>query len=128
VVGRGPDKVAFSYSVGLWSVYQHPELFIFGLPPEMSNNIAAHFVEDHIKGDDPIVPGKVMDCGTFPLVAKKLSEEAVKEYMLQAGAYHGEGNFDALMIVWPDQEDRFPWDEGYDSEQWDSSQPRVWED
>lgn len=129
IVDPDGEIPSMGYTVGLWGTWGHPELLTLGMPIPVANEIFHIIVEEYIKTGKNLKHGQTLHkVGNLPLAVRKIRQEAVDELMLVVNRRYGEGEFDALMLVWPDPEGRFPWDEGYDHEKWDNYQPMVWED
>lgn len=58
----------------------------------------------------------------YEAVLRKVRKEAYADTLVWASRFHGNDDFEALQIVWPDQEHRFPWDDGYAG----PTQPTYW--
>jgi hypothetical protein len=104
---------AFAYSIGLSHNYEQPELICFGLDLQlmcgMINALRDRMADGETMRSGQRVSGliKGFDC---ELRSVKKSEYAA--YFGYALRYHEGDDFEALQIVWPDKQDRFPWDEG----------------
>ncbi|WP_435204950.1 DUF4262 domain-containing protein [Micromonospora sp. bgisy143] len=109
-----PDtSVPFAYTVGL-TAHDHPELIAAGLPPEVAHSLlndlalriydtAERFthgqrISDLIAGYDAIIIDG-------PPTDELLPGMAINRY--------GRDRVRLQQMVWPDQQGRFPWDNGY---------------
>lgn len=117
-VGGEPDKgiPTFSYTIGL-TKDRLPELLTFGLPMRVAqvllNEIAALMRSGAIEvGEDPV---RVEDVANFPLYVCPVwnSSDAVDEYCVQAGVFFGPDNVTVAQVVWPDEDGKFPWENGF---------------
>ena len=109
------DTVPFAYTVGLTG-YGFPELTIAGLPPEtghlLLNEVAGRVVDEALllrHGQcirDLILEQQVR------VVAGEIGETLFPGAALMR---YGEDRVRLLQIVWPDPDDRFPWQSGYDA-------------
>lgn len=111
--GHGPP---FNYTVGLWHSYQHPELAMMGMSNEQLYSCLAVAVK-LIQG------GTSFAADTYSaevLVAHRVAFLEVldvhHEELCLSMATRLQGEVPALQMVWPDREDRFPWEPGFDPE------------
>jgi len=108
--GQAPG---FSFSIGMWESFDHPEVVVFGLPDEVAvellNGVA-----------DEVSEGKTFPAGTkhdgllqdYPVQFVEVPNAAVREFLATAvWAYDG-ADFPAVQLVWPDKQGRWPWDAG----------------
>jgi hypothetical protein len=103
------DRLEFAYTIGLTAL-DHPEVVIYGLPAE-----AAHeFLND--------IGSRVQAGSRFTAdrIATDLAEDdlpmafiAVLDTADLTAVDEIYGAVDALQMVWPDHNGRFPWAEGY---------------
>lgn len=105
-VGGGPDSPTFSYTIGL-TEFGHPELLMVGLDPRTAQSLLNTMgatvknlgrayspgdrVAEVIAGFDVLLRGPI---------------DPVKAQLIQALNMYGE--IDALQVLWPDAEGRFP--------------------
>ncbi|WP_326564439.1 DUF4262 domain-containing protein [Micromonospora peucetia] len=113
VLPTDDDPVPFAYTVGL-TAHDYPELITAGLPPEVAHSLlndlvrrvhdkAERFthgqrISDLIAGYDAIVIDG-------PPTDELLPAMAINRY--------GRDQIRLQQLVWPDQQGRFPWDNGY---------------
>jgi hypothetical protein len=112
-VGASDNEPAFCYTVGL-SDYDHPEFIMFGLPFEVS----AHLLNDlgeRVRGAVKFTDGAIVEdlLKDYPVYLMEVTDPS--QHLNVAHAY-AEGPVKALQVVWPDSEQRFPWDPGYPAE------------
>jgi len=108
---EGEYTYQYTYTIGLYQTYGHPELFISGLPTELSSAILNNIVED-------IKSGKQLNFKTespdyiegyncyFDLVERLKYED----FFGKALWYYEGSGFPVLQIVWPDSQNKFPWE------------------
>lgn len=116
VIHVSEDEIgpAFSYSIGLFQTYEHPEIILFGLPHESSQIIISNcaveiksgrrYKPDELNGD--IVPN--YDC-----VFKIVPSEWYDDYVGQAQRFYQGSAFHLLQCVWPDRSNKLPWQPGF---------------
>lgn len=105
----------FHYTVGL-SQYGLPELEMTGLPPEVAgsilNGLGQQMLDSEAYTHGQRLAGHLSD-GKFDLVLIEADNIHHDEYpTAMARLLYGE-DIKVLQAVWPDDENRFPWDEGY---------------
>jgi hypothetical protein len=129
VAGAPLDRIpasgdhAFAYSIGLAITHAQPEMLIGGLAMGTMhaaiNDVQALMAKGQRFADGDRVSGLFAG---YDAVLRKVRKDAYADTLVWASRLHGGDDFEALQIVWPDREHRFPWDEGYDA----PSQPRYW--
>jgi len=113
IVGvHGDDQgPSFSYSVGLLHTFQHPELFVMGLP----HNVAGAFINDIgnlIKGGRSFTAKSKVDGIATGLTLKfvRFGTRYFKDYMGCANSFYQSTEYPVLQLVWPDPGGKFPWE------------------
>ncbi|MDI1475109.1 DUF4262 domain-containing protein [Polyangium sp. y55x31] len=104
----GPD---WSYSIGLFHTFGHPELIVVGLPFSTAQSII-NGLGSRIRAGQRFDHGM---CDSNVLEERDVRFVTMKweEYRAHLGCaiwfYRGK-EFPVLQVVWPDQAGRFPWD------------------
>jgi hypothetical protein len=109
---------SFAYSLGFYANFGQPEIIVFGLPPQIAQqllNIAAirfagaKTAYETYKPYDDIAEG--MRIAFIPV-----DRRHYREYLGYAGWFYAsiKADFPALQMVWPDKQGRFPWEPNYD--------------
>ncbi|WP_445370113.1 DUF4262 domain-containing protein (plasmid) [Methylomonas sp. HW2-6] len=100
----------YSFTVGLFHSYQHPELIIFGLPANVAHQIL-HIAAEAIKDGNPIglaLPTEELLEGYSCCFV----EVPISHYRENVGFcrwfYEGDA-FPLYQVVWPSREGLFPW-------------------
>jgi hypothetical protein len=104
------DAPAFAFSVGLFRTFDHPEVAIFGLSPEVLETAVRRAGERVRAGErldeagvlEGIVEGRAVDFR--PIVTRHYGAR-----LGHAVWYHGGARFPALQIIWS-EDGLFPWD------------------
>jgi hypothetical protein len=113
----------FTYTVGLGEHHHHPDLIVVGMTPEVSHGVL-NAAYQAIQGGTRFEPDTY---STEVLVGLRV---AVLEVLEPLGALpmsmcqHLFGRVSGLQLVWPDTEDRFPWDDDFE-ERFRDRQPRL---
>lgn len=101
---------AFSYTVGLFHTYGHPELLIYGLPSEVAHTILSIAV-------DAIANGKAINRGEptdallegYSCVFVPVPSTEYPEHVGFARWYYDGDSFPVEQIIWPSRAGLFPW-------------------
>lgn len=103
-----------AYSIGLWGARHHPEIVVFGLPPEVAHTII-NDVGRRVKNGKRFKDGDVVEkLANFPMAFVEVPRDRFEGHLNVALAYYGHGEFTALQLVWPDTQGKFPWQPSYD--------------
>jgi hypothetical protein len=103
---------SFSYTVGLHKSYNHPEMIVFGLPPETAHGVLSD-IADKAKAGDAFDLSKPTDelfsnCRAYFV---EVPPDVFSEYVLSAIHVNDGENFAVFQIVWPSGKDGlYPWD------------------
>ena len=124
---RGGDQIPpWAYSVGIWLNSQGPELILCGLPLENAASIINAIGARVADGAD-IAPGVVLDdvCRA-PLTLRPVDMSWRTSGLLSiSDSFYGMVRPPYLQVVWPDKNDCFPGDPGF-QQGFDSLQPLLW--
>jgi hypothetical protein len=109
------DGPSFSYSVGLQYTFQHPELFVMGLP----HNVAGAFINDigkRIREGRSFTAKSSVDGVAEGLTLRfaRFGKRYYKEYLGCANWFYKSMDYPVLQLVWPDPSGNFPWDAKFD--------------
>jgi len=104
----------FSYTVGLFATFGHPEVVISGLDHELAHAILNDIGEDVARGVqrqaetlyDDLLEG--ISC-----LFKTVTAEYYDPYFGRALVFYQGAHFPVLQCVWPDAQQRFPGQVGY---------------
>jgi Domain of unknown function (DUF4262) len=108
----GESGANFTYTIGLFETYGHPEIMIFGLGRESAHGVLRECA-DMIKAGTRFPVGQpVQDVlsGDFPVIFKAVKLEHYDEYLGTAMRYYGEKPFEAWVLFWPDKDYKFAWE------------------
>jgi hypothetical protein len=102
----------FTYTIGLPKTLGHPELILYGLPSSQAHGILASAI-DEIRSGATLEPGK-----RYSRVLREFDVEVRACHPsgrpLNAARGFAGGDVEAVQIVWPDPEGRFPSDPDVD--------------
>lgn len=109
----------FTYSIGFYLTYGHPEILIIGLPSRAARALLAALAERISKGQtygDGSVATDISPC-TFRF--RRFNQFHYIEYMGIATWFYASlfprELFPTIQLVWPDKRGYYPWDKDYDT-------------
>ncbi len=108
---------AFAFSIGLFRTFDHPEIAIFGLAPDMLE-AAVRRVGERVRGGDRFDEGDVVD-GILEhraIAFRRIVLRHYPPYLGYAVWYHGGARFPALQATWADPGGHFPWERWFPRE------------
>jgi hypothetical protein len=116
VMGIIDADPAFSFSIGLYLNYSHPELIIFGMPSANARFVINH-VRDHISDGRKFADGEICDdlfTDGDKICFWQVPFEAYRQYLGTACWFYAKSinAFPCLQIIWQDANHRFPWEAG----------------
>lgn len=104
----GPD---FVYTVGLTKWNWHPEIIVFGLPHRVGGNLLNQ-LGAQVRDGRRYAAGEVLDDLLVDYPAHLVAVADTAEHFGMARRLYGP-DITALQLVWPDQDGRFPWEQGF---------------
>lgn len=109
-----PDYPGFSYTIGLYKRFNHPEVIIIGLKQELShvllNNMAYEIERGRTFVSDEYHEGVLDNFLCY------FGDVPKKEYKMHVGWgiwFYGDSNFPLMQCVPPTVEGKFPWDKNF---------------
>ena len=129
VVDSAADNLGlgWSFSVGLYQSFGHPEVVVFGLGAELGRRVVTTIAEA-VKAGGSFKPGKdyadlLPRCAcVFEPVQPRWQPWALG----YARWYYRSDEFPALQCIWPDKRQNHPWQMGYKAE-WTWQQPLLYQ-
>lgn len=102
---------SFAYSIGLQETFNHPEIICFGLNTKLLHEII-NDVSDIIKREGSINSDKDYNNIFKSSRAKflQVDERNIEDYFGVAIRYYDSKKINALQLIWPDRNDKFPWE------------------
>ena len=123
------DLPGWSYTVGLYETFRQPEIITVGLKDDTAQYLLNE-VADRLKGGLQIQEGlrqrgllENVEC-EFRRVEERPEFGGVVGY---ASWFYGDDPFPVFQCVYPDLENRFPWEDGFD-QSWRSRQALLTSD
>ena len=104
----------FAFTIGLTHNFGHPELIVFGLPPDVMHQIL------NLAGDNIRACAEKFESGMkttellegYPCCFIEFPKSSYHEFLGYAIWFYKGEEFDVLQCVWPDKAGRFPWEAG----------------
>ena len=101
----------FSFSVGLFKTFKHPEIIIIGLKIDLAHVLINNIGED-VSNKKKYQSGKfysgILD--DFKCFMLKVSEKQYKEYLGTARGYYRGDDFPVLQCIFPTVTGKYPWE------------------
>jgi hypothetical protein len=104
------QRASWFYTVGVTTL-GHPELVIFGLPPEVAHGVADTAIAQ-IRDGGRYEPGTTYDDileDGFAVAVVKVDEPGHDEYPLGMARRIYGSDVEAVQLVWPGDDGLFPW-------------------
>jgi hypothetical protein len=105
---------SFSYTVGLWKHFNHPELIAFGMTlPTLQAilNVGGEVARSGERLETGREYNIFFENGNAQLLA--VDPGNLKDYFGYAIWYNGTGEFPALQLVWTDENHKYPWESNF---------------
>ncbi|HEX9853898.1 MAG TPA: DUF4262 domain-containing protein [Acidimicrobiia bacterium] len=108
------DGPAFAYTVGLFGL-AHPELLIFGVAPETAMSVL-NALGERIRSGEDLIPDRLVSLPQWPhhLIPETVPNPGAIAF--DANRFYRRrraGSVPVLQLGYCDDEDRFPWEDGY---------------
>jgi Domain of unknown function (DUF4262) len=102
----------FTYSIGLWYNFQHPEIICIGLPNQVAGELINTYAKDVAEGHPPCLDTAITGAlaNDYQLQFKRCSDRAKTEYTCWASWFNGSIDYAVIQLVWQDKQYRWPWD------------------
>jgi Domain of unknown function (DUF4262) len=114
----GDDRsLGWTYSTGLFDTYGQPEIILTGFPPRLAQFIVnevgrryfgSNIIKINVRTDGLL--GNAIDC-----IFKPVDRTWVNRLMLRTLWYYGDVEFPTLQCICPDLQNRFAWEDGFDT-------------
>ena len=117
-VNESATTPRFSYTIGLYERYGHPEVLITGLPMEVADpvlhNVAyqvgegKQFLDGTTSKDDGLLDG-------YALLFRNIPFAEHEKLLGLAFWYYKTSDFPSVQCVWPDRNHQYPWSDKVDA-------------
>ena len=122
-------KPGWSYTVGLFENFEHPEIVIFGMEADSRHEIL-NWIGENVKRDNPFTADKEHDwvLDNYKCWSKPVQKRWYCDLFGYARWFYktadGSDNFPCVQALWPDKPGIFPWQPEYGY----ADQPLLYED
>ena len=122
----GQDTPGWSYSVGLWRSYGHPEVVVFGLDDRVGH-LLLNTIAGEIRAGRPFRADGEYDSVLegYRCAFKPVATVWYGPFFGWASWFYRGDDYPVLQCVWPDKEHHWPWELAF-REKWLWSQPLLW--
>jgi hypothetical protein len=100
----------FAFTIGLFQRFEHPELILFGLPPD-TMHLMLNGAGEAVRAGRRYTAGEnshdILE--NYSCTFRPVPRRHYKEYLGTARWYYQGDDFPVLQMVWPDREHRYPW-------------------
>ncbi len=114
------EGACFTYSIGLYETFGHPEIILLGLKAEVAHSILnamADVIRDHHSFDSHLFYDDIL--GGYSCYMLPVEQQHYDAYVGQAVSYYGHTDFPLLQCVYPSVEGVYPWNKNAsESLQW----------
>lgn len=112
MVGGDDFNPPFAYTIGMKDLFNQPDIIMFGIGSDTLGVLLNNFVNVVRKNGMPSVGDPISDIiERFDVV---LCPFIYKEkYFKFTSWYYKSWDFDVLQLVWPDEKNIFPWENGF---------------
>ena len=115
-VARTGYGLGWSYTIGIFDTCGKPEIVTVGLPPETAH-FALNEAAKRLRSSVDLTKGRYRDLiGEVECEFRPVEQKWIEHLMDWAIWYYDGVDFPVLQAVYPDLENRFPEDEGFDKE------------
>jgi len=113
-VERTTYGLGWSYTIGVFDTCEKPEIITVGLPPDTAHFALNEAVKVLRAGSD-LTTGRHRDLvGEVDCEFRPVDRKWVEHLMGWALWYYDGGAFPVIQAIYPDLQNRFPWEEGFD--------------
>jgi Domain of unknown function (DUF4262) len=114
LVSSETQSRSFAYTIGIFDVFGFPELITVGLPLEVAHT-ALDYALDLMKEGVDLTVGTHRDLlgGDAEVIFRPVARAWYERTMYRADWYYEEAVIPALQLIYPDLENRFQWEAGF---------------
>jgi hypothetical protein len=110
-VAGDDDWPEFTYSVGLFHSFEHPEVIVLGLPGDVAHSLVNGLADEVRSGHRFIASEETENVlEGYPCTFRAVPPHHVGAHFGWASWFYDGEPFPALQLVYPDRARRWPWD------------------
>ncbi len=101
----------FTYTIGLFENFAHPELIVFGLPGARAHpilNLARDLIRDGARFERDVLASEVLE--GYPVTFRDVPPHHRVAHFGWAEWFYGEREYSCLQMVYPSKLGPWPWD------------------
>lgn len=99
-----------SFTIGMPYSFDHPELIVFGMPPEIAQDLLNAVADEAADGTRFAADGQHDDLlQGYPVKFFDVPKGWYRQFLATALWAHEGDDFACLQLVWPDKQGRWPW-------------------
>jgi len=104
----------FSYTTGFWLNVNFPELITFSLSQEIAHDTFWHIYRELKAGQSFAIRQPVENVfEQLKAAFLPVSQQRFKDHLGWSRWFYGGDGFECVQLVWPDRDEKFPWQPGY---------------
>ena len=105
------DAPGFSLSLGLTHSFEHPEVIVFGLAPEVAADLINAVADEASDGRKFLAGSEAGDLlQSYPVRFTAVDGEHREQFFGPATWLYAERDLQVVQLVYPDEQGRWPWD------------------
>lgn len=115
----------FSYSIGLYQHFQHPEIIVFGLSYDTGHRVindAGKRIKEGFKYNAQCRYDDLLQ--DYECEFRSVDPSRYDGHLNYAMWYYQNSDFPAIQLIWPDKQHRFPWEPDF-AEEFRDDQPML---
>jgi hypothetical protein len=116
-VAQDERALGWTYSTGLFDRYGQPEIILTGFPVGLAqsiiNGVGRRYLGGKTIGIDLRTEGFIGN--NIDVIFRPVTKTWVNRLMLRTLWFYGSDEFPVLQCICPDFNNRFPWEDGFDS-------------
>ena len=104
------ESVEYTFTIGLFQTYKHPELIIFGLPSKVSHQILS-IAADAARSGTPLDLTRPTDAllEDYLCCFGQVAKTAYRDHVGYARWYYEGDDFSLYQVIWPCRSGFYPW-------------------
>lgn len=124
-INEDEEAPCFAYSIGLYHSFKHPEIIVFGLDQELAGWIINELAQRIKAGERCDVDREYAGVlEGYNCIFRQAPKDCYGEYFGYATAFYKGDDFPVLQLVWPDKENKWPWEIDF-NHRWIWTQPLL---
>jgi hypothetical protein len=119
------DSPGWAFSIGLYKNFNHPEIVVFGLNPDLMHSII-NSVGDDVRSGKRFEDGKQYPelIEAYSCIFKTVNVVWYQPFLGYANWFYQGTDYPVLQCIWPDKQSLYPWDADFNPN-WLYAQPLL---